>query len=180
MVRVTVSGHPGSGTSTLVTALAERYGWSTLNGGQIFREEAARRGLDLGAFGRLCAEDPSVDRELDALLQERMQADGGPDVVESRMAGWWSYRLGLGGLRVWLDVDEHERARRVVMREGGDLESALKANQERRAVDGARFEELYGLQPEDAEPYSHVLDATRLDAAEVLAAVVAMIEEDAA
>ena len=47
------------------------------------------------------------------------------------------------------------------MREGGDLESALQANQQRRAVDGARFEELYGLQPEDAEPYSHVLDASR-------------------
>ena len=46
---------------------------------------------------------------------------------------------------MWLAVDEHERARRVVMREGGDLESALQANQQRRAVDGARFEELYGL-----------------------------------
>lgn len=180
MVRVTVSGHPGSGTSTLVQALADRFGWTTLNGGQIFREEAARRGLDLGAFGRLCAEDPSVDRELDALLQERMQAEGGPEVVESRMAGWWSYRLGLGGLRVWLEVDEEERARRVVMREGGDLESALEANQQRRAVDGARFDELYGLQPEDAEPYSHVLDATRLDATQVFEAVVAMLEEDVA
>ena len=87
MVRVTVSGHPGSGTSTLVAALAERYGWSTLNGGQIFREEAARRGLDLGAFGRLCGVDSSVGRGLDARHQERMQADGGPDVVESRMQG---------------------------------------------------------------------------------------------
>lgn len=178
MVRVTVSGHPGSGTSTLVAALAERYGWTTLNGGQVFREEAARRGMDLGSFGRLCAEDASVDRDLDALLQERMQADGGPDVVESRMAGWWAYRLGLDCLRVWLDVDELERARRVVMREGGDLDAALQANRERRAVDGARFEELYGLQPDDAEPYSHRLDASRLDAAAVVEAVVAMIEED--
>ncbi len=178
MVRVTVSGHPGSGTSTLVAALAERYGWNSLNGGQIFREEAARRGLDLGAFGRLCAEDASVDRDLDALLQERMQAEGGPDVVESRMAGWWAYRLGLGGLRLWLEVDETERARRVVMREGGELEDALEANRQRRAVDGARFQELYGLQPEDAEPYSHRLDASRLNAAAVVEAVVAMIEED--
>ena len=32
-------------------------------------------------------------------------------------------------------------------------------------------------QPEDAEPYSHVLDASHRPA-EVLAAVVAMIEED--
>lgn len=178
MVRVTVSGHPGSGTSTLVTALAERYGWTTLNGGQVFREEAARRGLDLAAFGRLCAEDASIDKDLDALLQERMMDHEGPDVVESRMAGWWAYRLGLDCIRVWLDVDETERAKRVVMREGGELEDALQANRDRRAVDGARFEELYGMQPEDAEPYSHRLDASRLNAAAVVEAVVAMIEED--
>ena len=107
-----------------------------------------------------------------------MQAEGGPDVVESRMAGWWAYRLGLGGIRLWVEVDETERARRVVMREGGELEDALDANRQRRAVDGARFQELYGLQPEDAEPYSHRLDASRLNAAAVVEAVVAMIEED--
>ena len=48
----------------------------------------ARRGRR-GVRAAVCRR-PFVDRELDALLQERMQADGGL-VVESRMAGWWSY-----------------------------------------------------------------------------------------
>ena len=37
MVRITVSGHPCSGTSTLVSGLMDHYGWSSLNGGDVFR-----------------------------------------------------------------------------------------------------------------------------------------------
>lgn len=177
MVRLTVSGHPGSGTSTLVVGLTERLGWSSLNGGQVFRDEAARRGLDLPSFGRLCGEDEAVDRSLDALLQEQMMATGGPDVVESRMAGWWGHRLNLDCIRVWLDVGEHARAARVVNREGGDLAQALEANRQRMVVDGDRFLRLYGLQPEDPEPYTHIIDATELSATEVLDAVLAVLPE---
>ncbi|MDG1551960.1 MAG: AAA family ATPase, partial [Candidatus Poseidonia sp.] len=75
MPHITVSGHPGSGTSTLVKALMNRFDWSALNGGDVFREEAKRRGMSLADFGRLCQEELDVDRSLDALLKERMQSD---------------------------------------------------------------------------------------------------------
>ena len=75
MVRLTVSGHPGSGTSTLVHGLMERFGWDSLNGGDVFREEAKRRNMSLAAFGELCKNEPDVDRSLDALLKERMQGE---------------------------------------------------------------------------------------------------------
>ena len=51
MVRITISGHPGSGTSTLVAAICEARGWSSLNGGDIFRQEAKNRNFSLGEFG---------------------------------------------------------------------------------------------------------------------------------
>ena len=90
MVRITVSGHPGSGTSTLVSGLMDHYGWSSLNGGDVFREEAKRRGMSLADFGTLCTTDLEVDRQLDALLQERMSATGAEEIVESRLSGWWA------------------------------------------------------------------------------------------
>ena len=85
MVRITVSGHPGSGTSTLVQSLVKRYDWTSLNGGDVFREEAQRREMTLADFGRLCNDEPEVDRSLDALLRERMQGSDAADVVESRL-----------------------------------------------------------------------------------------------
>ena len=73
MVRITVSGLPGSGTSTLVQGICEVKGWSALNGGDVFREEAANRGLSVADFSQLCKSNPTVDRELDHRLVEAME-----------------------------------------------------------------------------------------------------------
>lgn len=176
MVKLTVSGHPGSGTSTLVHGLMERFGWSSLNGGDVFRSEAKRRGMTLADFGELCQNELDVDRSLDELLKQRMQGSDAADVVESRLAGWWAYRLELPCLRIWLDVSDDERARRVASREGLSHHEALLANQQRAVVDGERFRVLYGLAPEDPEPYSHVIDATSLNASQILEHVVGLLE----
>ena len=176
MVKLTVSGHPGSGTSTLVKALMNRYGWTSLSGGDVFREEAKRRDMSLGAFGELCKNEPEVDRSLDELLKQRMQGLDSADIVESRLAGWWAHRLGLPCLRVWLDVSDEERARRVAGREGLSPQDALQANQRRAEVDGERFRLLYDLVPEDPEPYTHVIEATSLNASQILEHVVALLE----
>ena len=177
MVRLTVSGHPGSGTSTLVRGLMDRFGWNCLNGGDVFREEAKRRGMSLSDFGELCKNELDVDRSLDELLRERMQGDHSADIVESRLAGWWAYKLELPILRLWLDVSDEERARRVASREGLPFESALEANRQRSEVDAERFRLLYDLLPEDPEPYTHVLEATNLNATEILERIVAVLED---
>ena len=176
LVKLTVSGHPGSGTSTLVHGLMERNGWTSLNGGDVFREEAKRRGMSLGDFGELCKRELDVDRSLDDLLKQRMQGPDEADIVESRLAGWWAYRLDLPCLRIWLDVSDEERARRVAHREGLSMENALQANRQRSAVDGERFRMLYDIVPEDPEPYTHVIDATSLNASQILEHVVALLE----
>ena len=176
MPRITVSGHPGSGTSTLVKGLVKHFGWTSLNGGDVFRNEAANRGMTLQEFGELCKEDLEVDRALDKLLQEQM-LENSADIVESRLAGWWAYRLEIPCVRLWLDVDEQERAKRVTYREGISIEEAIIANKKRSSVDAERFMELYQLLPEQREPYTSLLDATNLGSEEVLAATITILEK---
>ena len=178
MVRITISGHPGSGTSTLVQLLSEEKGWSSLNGGELFRQEAKRRNMTLADFGELCKNDLDVDRELDALLKQEMlrNDEQAPAIVESRLAGWWAYQLELEIPRIWLDVNEIERAKRVQDREGGSIESILKESEKRASVDAQRFLELYNLLPEQSEPYSHRIEATSLNPQEVLARVLEIVE----
>lgn len=178
MVRITISGHPGSGTSTLVKLLSENKGWNSLNGGELFRQEAKRRNMTLADFGELCKNDLDVDRELDALLKQEMlrNDEQAPAIVESRLAGWWAYQLELEIPRIWLDVDEIERAKRVQDREGGAIESILKESEKRASVDAQRFLELYNLLPEQPEPYSHRIEATSLNPQEVLARVLEIVE----
>ena len=178
MVRITISGHPGSGTSTLVKLLADSNGWKSLNGGELFRQEAKRRNMTLADFGELCKNDFNVDRDLDALLKQEMlrNDEQAPEIIESRLAGWWAYQLKLEIPRIWLDVDEIERAKRVQAREGGTIDSILEESEKRADVDAQRFLELYDLLPEQPEPYSHRIEATSLNPQEVLARVLDIVE----
>lgn len=177
LVKITISGHPGSGTSTLVDAICEIKVWSSLNGGEIFRMEAMNRGLSLSEFGDLCANDFSVDKSLDEILKSNMTDVNGPDVMESRLSGWWAHLLELDCVRIWIDVNETVRANRVVDREAISFESALLENSKRTAKDLARYEEMYGLNPEDSTPYTHVIDASGLTKEEVIAATLKILED---
>ena len=93
--KVTVSGKPGSGTSTLVDLLAKDMGWDSVNGGDIFRQEAKRLNLSVEEFSRLCKENFEVDRSLDDMLKNLISSENGPFIVESRLSGWWAYLEGI-------------------------------------------------------------------------------------
>ena len=62
------------------------------------------------------------------------------------------------------------------MREGLPLDIAIANNKQRTAVDKTRFEEMYGLNPEDETPYTHILDASNLNVEEVLAKALEILE----
>ena len=143
--KLTISGHPGSGTSTLVDGLCRSLNWQKLNGGQVFRDMADERGISLEAFANLCIEDESIDQELDALLSETMQSDDSPEIVESRLAGWWAYKNGLKCARVWIEVSERVRATRVVNREGGSIDEQLNLIKQRMESDNERYERFYDI-----------------------------------
>ena len=166
--RITISGHPGSGTSTLFSGICRETGWNSLNGGEIFRDEAKKRGMSLAEFGDLCSRDFTVDKSLDEILKQRMKDENGPEVMESRLSGWWAHLLSIECIRIWLDVDEETRAQRVVNREGISIEDAISQNRKRMEVDLARYQEMYGINPEDATPYTHVINASSKSAEEVL------------
>ena len=92
---VTISGHPGSGTSTLVQGLCNSLNWTKINGGQIFRDLAKEQGMSLEEFGQQCMDDDSIDQSLDKLLVDTMLSEDSPEIVESRLAGWWAFKNNL-------------------------------------------------------------------------------------
>jgi predicted cytidylate kinase len=157
---VTISGLPGSGTSTIARAVASALGLPRLDGGTVFRSIATERGLTLAEFGALAEQEPSVDLELDARLAEAARA--GDVVLESRLAGWIARNEHVDGLRVWIGCDERERARRVGGREGVDVEVALAANRSREASEALRYRTYYDIEITDLRPYDLVLDSTSI------------------
>ena len=164
---VTISGPPGSGTSTLVSKIEESRGWSSINGGDVFRDEASRRGLTVEQLSNEAKEDLDVDRALDALLQEKMTSEESPEIVESRLSGWWAHLNQIECLRVWVAVSEVERARRIQIREGGEIEECLLKSQNRQRDDMERYNALYGIDLDDMAPYNLIIDADKKNEHEV-------------
>ena len=171
LLKVTISGPPGSGTSTLVSRIASSRGWSSLNGGDVFREEARARGLTVEQLSSDAKEDLDVDRSLDSLLQQRMASHDSPEIIESRLSGWWAHKNSLNCLRVWVNVSEQERAKRIQKREGGDFDDCLRKSQNRQRDDMERYSILYGINLDDMSPYNLVVDADEMDELEVFQAV---------
>ena len=163
LLKVTISGPPGSGTSTLVSKISERRDWNSINGGDLFREEASRRGISVEELSSEAKEDLDVDRVLDSLLQERMNSPDCPEIVESRLSGWWAQKNSLACLRVWVSVSDEVRANRIQKREGGTFEKCLVKSKQRQADDKERYTLLYGIDLDDLSPYDLVVDADDLD-----------------
>lgn len=155
---VTLSGLPGSGTSTLARQVAATLGVERLDGGSVFRALAVERGLDLAAYARLAEHDENIDRALDDRLTERARQGG--VLLESRLAGWLVHRAGVMGLKIWLSCDEVVRADRVAAREGGDATMALAHNQAREASERARYRGYYDIDLTDLSIYDLVLDSS--------------------
>ena len=164
---VTISGPPGSGTSTLVTRLSQSFGWKFLNGGQVFREEASRRGITVEELSSIAKENLEIDRSLDELLQSRMKSHDCPEIVESRLCGWWAYQNKIECARVWIEVSDDERARRIQKREGGSFQDCLERSKNRQHDDMARYKQLYGINLDDLSPYTLIVHADEKDEGDV-------------
>lgn len=159
LLKVTISGPPGSGTSTLVTKLAEFRKWNYINGGDIFRAAAKDRGITIEEFSAICKNDLDTDRLLDSKLKEIMASTNTPEIMESRLCGWWADELNTKCIKVWISVSGEERARRIQNREGGDYASCLTKSKTRQKDDKERYMALYGINLDDMSPYDLIVEA---------------------
>jgi len=168
---ITVSGPPGSGTTTAATRVAKVLGLDMLPGGEVFRAMAAEHAMTLGEFGVYAAAQPTVDVELDRRLAAR--AHQGDVVIESRLAGWILHNEGLDGVAVWITCDDEVRAARVAARESLTVEQALAENAEREKLEHDRYLALYGIDSRDLSLYDLVLDSGRLEPEQVAERILA-------
>ena len=159
LLKVTISGPPGSGTSTLVTRLSNERNWNYINGGEIFRSAANERNISIEEFSALCKNDLDVDRSLDNTLKQIMTSPSSPEIVESRLCGWWAQELKLDCVKIWISVSDIERAKRIQNREGGEFNVSLEKSRQRQNDDMHRYKALYNINLDDLSPYDLIVEA---------------------
>jgi cytidylate kinase len=158
-MRITVSGPPGSGTTTLAKALSSRFDLEHVSSGDVFRSMARERDMSLAEFGRVAEEDPEIDREIDE-RQAEIARENDDIILEGRLSGWMAEDADL---RVWLDAPLDVRAERVAEREKQTVEEARVEIEEREASESKRYQEIHGIDIDDLSVYDLVVDTSTWD-----------------
>jgi cytidylate kinase len=154
-MRITVSGPPGSGTTSLARYLAEKYDLAFISAGEVFRQLAREHAMDLATFGEYAKSDPSVDRMIDE-RQKEIGESTERIVVEGRLSGWM---IENADLKIWLNASLGCRAKRIAGRDELDEEAAREKTLERQRCEAARYQAYYAIDINDCSPYDLVLSS---------------------
>jgi len=159
-MRITVSGLPGSGTTSLSHYLAEKHGFTMISAGEVFRQLAKEHNMELAAFGRLAESDPAFDRMIDA-RQKEIARDRDNIIVEGRLSGWM---VDNPDLKIWLYAPVDCRIKRIAFRDQtADEETAQRLTLEREKCEAGRYRSYYGIDIGDLSVYHLILDSEHWD-----------------
>ncbi|MBS3748654.1 MAG: AAA family ATPase [Candidatus Thermoplasmatota archaeon] len=166
MVRITLSGTPGSGKSTIAELLHERLSLPYVYSGMIFRELAKEHNMSLADFGSYCETHDDIDRELDEKQVTILKK--GNVILEGRLAGWLAVLNNITAFKIWIDAKPSIRAERIVEREGGNIKKQHEKLLNRQKSEQIRYKTYYDIDIMDTSIYDLCVDSSNKKPQEIL------------
>lgn len=157
-VIITISGLPGSGTTTVSRLLSEKYGLVIISAGEVFRSLAKEYDMTLAEFGELAESDDSIDLKIDE-RQKEIANTRDNIILEGRLAGHMAEKA----MKVWIKASVDVRVGRIVTRESGSFEDKLSETIKREASESVRYKTIYDIDVNDLSVYDIVIDSNTWD-----------------
>lgn len=176
-MKITVSGLPGSGTTTLSKNLQKTLGFDYIYAGKIFREMAKKKGLSLEDFSMLTETDTSIDTALDRQIMNFADTHENC-IVEGRLSGWFSHReKSKDYFKIWVTAPLQVRLERVAQRENETLDVTAKKVEMREKSEASRYKMIYGIDISDFSIYDLIVDTSDKEPEETLEFVLGELEK---
>lgn len=170
-MRITISGPPGSGKSTLSRMLSARLGLELISMGDIFRRCAEDRCMCLAEYGLLARQNGNIDKEIDE-MQKKIAIEKDNIILEGRLSGF----LVDADLKVWLKAPLEVRAERIAKRENKPVQTAMAETSEREECERERYINYYNIDIKDLSVYDLVIDSSKWSAEEISEIVLKAVE----
>lgn len=153
-IKIAISGKSGCGNSTVSKLLAEKLVYKMIN--YTFHNMAEEMNIDFKELCLAAEKDTSYDINLDKKQVELTQ--GVNCVLGSRLAIWL---LKDADLKVYLYASSEVRSKRILEREGGDLEKKINETLERDKRDSQRYLKLYNIDNDSYDFADLVIDTSK-------------------
>jgi CMP/dCMP kinase len=167
---ITVSGAPGTGTTTLARGISTELGIRWVNSGELFRKIASDKNITVRELCRLAERGPDVDYLVDDA--QRNLAKEGSGIFEGRLSG---HLLDDADLKVMLITDLRIRAERISTRESKLVEDAMDETRSREESEARRYKKYYNIEISDLSIYDLVVNTGKFDERGTLAIVLAAV-----
>ncbi len=154
---ITISGSPGTGTTTVARKLAAELGIRWINSGELFRKKASEKSVSVKELNKLAERGPEIDYLIDDA--QRALAKDGPGIFEGRLSG----HLLNADLKIFLKTDQKVRAERISQRESKLFEDALHETRTREESEARRYRKYYNIDINDLSVYDLVVDTGKFD-----------------
>lgn len=159
-MRMTVSGPPGSGKTTVATQLASAIGLKAFSAGDLFRGLAEENDLTLEELGSIAEQNWDIDRELDSrMVQVIRENEAG--IFEGRLTGYLTYMHDIPSFKVYITAPFAVRVRRIMRRENKDRSTVERELATRERSEQKRYKHIYGFDIDDISIYDLKIDSSK-------------------
>jgi cytidylate kinase len=166
---ITISGAPGSGTTTLARGLSVELGLKWINSGELFRRIANERNISVKELNRQAEKSPEIDYLIDDA--QKACAREGNGIFEGRLSG----HLIQADLKILLKTNIKARAERISKRESKLIEDILHETRAREESEARRYKMYYNIDINDFSVYDLIIDTKKFDERSTLDIVLAAI-----
>ncbi len=178
-MKIVISGSPASGKSSVGKALAERLGLRHYSMGDLQRQIAIERNIDIVELGKIESRDDSIDRMIDD-RQMKIGAEEDDFVIDS----WLGAKFIPEALKIFIDADMDTRAeRRLGHRRDeeayDDIRTVKEKMQKREAINRERWMRYYDFDYTDMDNYDLVIDSSAISIDEVVDRIEDFIKTEA-
>ena len=174
-MRLTISGPPGSGKTTVCNKLSDILSLKAVVFGRIFRDIAAEYGMTLSELGDVAENDPSIDEMIDSQILQ-MAIENDHIILESRLAAYMLTNNNIHAFRIYLDASPDVRVARIGIRDNESIDKALIGTIEREASEKKRYMTYYGIDLNDTSVYDLMVNTDNIDPDQVVQMILDALE----
>jgi predicted cytidylate kinase len=174
-MKITISGMPGSGKSTVSKIVAERLGLKLYSVGDFMRDIAKTRGMSLIELSKIAEKDRRIDDELDD-RQIRLRNEDN-FVMNSRIG----FHFIPDSIKIFLEVDTKKAAERI-LKDKREEETAATAEEMQKEIErrmkseSTRYKKYYDIDLFDKSNFDLVIDTSNITAAAVADKIVEFVK----